>query len=95
MWMDSEPQLLLWWGTGPSGTNTAAGSLLFCTCKRFYVTVVIVVARAPCCFAPIVAICWWTTKRFGFCLRWKGGVWHKALVVGSVSVWRRLLASRL
>ena len=24
-----------------------------------------------------------------------GGVWHKALVVGSVSLWRRLLASRL
>ena len=23
------------------------------------------------------------------------GVWHKALVVGSVSLWRRLLASRL
>ena len=23
-----------------------------------------------------------------------GGVWHKALVVGSVSLWRRLLASR-
>ena len=22
------------------------------------------------------------------------GVWHKALVVGSVSLWRRLLASR-
>ena len=24
-----------------------------------------------------------------------GGGWHKALVVGSVSLWRRLLASRL
>ena len=24
-----------------------------------------------------------------------GGCWHKALVVGSVSLWRRLLASRL
>ena len=24
-----------------------------------------------------------------------GGAWHKALVVGSVSLWRRLLASRL
>ena len=24
-----------------------------------------------------------------------GGVWHKALVVGSVSLWRRLLASHL
>ena len=24
-----------------------------------------------------------------------GGVWHKVLVVGSVSLWRRLLASRL
>ena len=24
-----------------------------------------------------------------------GGVWHKALVVGSVSLWRRLLASCL
>ena len=24
-----------------------------------------------------------------------GGIWHKALVVGSVSLWRRLLASRL
>ena len=24
----------------------------------------------------------------------EGGVWHKALVVGSVSPWRRLLASR-
>ena len=24
----------------------------------------------------------------------RGGVWHKALVVGSVSLWRRLLASR-
>ena len=23
----------------------------------------------------------------------EGGVWHKALVVGSVSLWRRLLAS--
>ena len=29
-------------------------------------------------------------------MHWKGGgVWHKALVVGSVSMWRRLLASRL
>ena len=25
----------------------------------------------------------------------RGGGWHKALVVGSVSLWRRLLASRL
>ena len=28
-------------------------------------------------------------------LRGGGGGWHKALVVGSVSLWRRLLASRL
>ena len=32
----------------------------------------------------------WTNVRRG-----GGGVWHKALVVGSVSLWRRLLASRL
>ena len=25
---------------------------------------------------------------------WGGGLWHKALVVGSISLWRRLLASR-
>ena len=30
----------------------------------------------------------------GFHLRGGGGGWHKALVVGSVSLWRRLLASR-
>ena len=32
------------------------------------------------------------------CVKYKrkwGGYWHKALVVGSVSLWRRLLASRL
>ena len=30
------------------------------------------------------------------CVGWGGGGgWHKALVVGSVSLWRRLLASRL
>ena len=29
-----------------------------------------------------------------FLLPWGGGGWHKALVVGSVSLWRRLSASR-
>ena len=32
----------------------------------------------------------WSSQKIG-----GGGGWHKALVVGSVSLWRRLLASRL
>ena len=34
-------------------------------------------------------------RRFCFSMEVGGGGWHKALVVGSVSLWRRLLAPRL
>ena len=35
----------------------------------------------------------WVRTCFG-CVKGGGGGWHKALVVGSVGLWRRLLASR-
>ena len=36
----------------------------------------------------------WLDSTAVFCVRGGGGGWHKALAVGSVGLWRRLLASR-
>ena len=90
---------------------TICGMLIFALCFEFYSRANFFNATAPKIGVNILLLhfflrnsvmwsCLWLTESiFLFCI-WPpfpggGGGCHKALVVGSVSLWRRLLASRL